>query len=158
MYSLISTEDINVLAVTIICSFVLWILAKHYKKFESNIVTSNPDPIIDQGKKETELELINRLNNIANAKTIEVDPSKYDDFIAIEGVGPKINELLHNSNIHTFETLAYTSIEDLQRILDNAGHHFKMANPKTWPEQARLASEGDWERLRDYQDMLYSGI
>jgi predicted flap endonuclease-1-like 5' DNA nuclease len=137
----------------------LWILAKHYRKFETiKIINEEFDPIINKDKEEAKLKLIDRLNNIATSKTIETDPSKYDDFIAIEGIGPKINELLHNSNIHTFETLAYTSTEDLQRILDNAGHHFSMANPKTWPEQARLASEGDWERLRDYQDMLYSGI
>jgi predicted flap endonuclease-1-like 5' DNA nuclease len=157
MYRLISTEDLNILAVTIVCSFVLWILSKHYKNF-TEITNVSEDDLQPKEKTQIEKELIEELNNIATLKSIETDPSKYDDFIAIEGVGPKINELLHNSNIHTFETLAYTSVDDLQRILDNAGHHFKMANPKTWPEQARLASEGDWERLRDYQDMLYSGI
>lgn len=157
MYRLISTEDLNVLAVTIICSFVLWILSKHYKTF-AEMTKVNENNLEPKEKTQIEKELIEELNNIATLKSIEVDPSKYDDFIAIEGVGPKINELLHNSNIHTFETLAYTSVDDLQRILDNAGHHFKMANPKTWPEQARLAKEGNWERLREYQDMLYSGI
>lgn len=157
MYRLISTEDLNILAVTIVCSFVLWILSKHYKNF-TEITNVSEDDLQPKEKTQIEKELIEELNNIATLKSIETDPSKYDDFIAIEGVGPKINELLHNSNIHTFETLAYTSVDDLQRILDNAGHHFKMANPKTWPEQARLAKEGNWERLREYQDMLYSGI
>ncbi len=157
MYSLISTEDLNVLAITLVCSFALWILSKHYRSFEE-ININKEIKLEPEEKTQIEKELIAELDHIASAKTIETDPGKYDDFIAIEGIGPKINELLHNSNIHTFDTLAYTSPEDLQRILDNAGHHFKMANPKTWPEQARLASEGDWERLRDYQDMLYSGI
>ena len=155
MDKLISNNDITTLTITLLCAFVLWFLSKHYKAVEEIIEDKK---VKNKEDIKTEQDLINQLDNISKTKTIEVDPTKFDDFIAIEGIGPKINELLHSSNIHTFDTLAYTSTEDLQRILDNAGHHFKMANPKTWPEQARLASEGNWERLRDYQDMLYSGI
>ena len=46
----------------------------------------------------------------------------------------------------------------MQRILDEAGNSFNMANPKNWPIQAKLAHEGKWEELEEYQHNLYKGI
>jgi len=34
---------------------------------------------------------------------------------------------------------------------------FQMHNPKTWPDQAKLAADGHWGELKEYQDLLVAG-
>jgi large subunit ribosomal protein L20 len=67
-----------------------------------------------------------------------------DDLVKIEGVGPKINELLKAAGIETFAQLAATPVDRLKAILTAAGSRFKSWDPTTWPEQAALAAKGDW--------------
>ena len=78
-----------------------------------------------------------------------------DDLTLIEGIGPKINQLCHAAGIHTFADLAQTDVSRLQAILDEA--KLRIADPGTWPEQARLAAAGDLEALKAYQDSLKGG-
>jgi predicted flap endonuclease-1-like 5' DNA nuclease len=80
-----------------------------------------------------------------------------DDLKAIEGIGPKIEKLLHHEGIKTWKALAETSLDTLNRILDDAGSNFQLADPGTWPKQAQLAAEGNWEELEAYQDALKGG-
>jgi hypothetical protein len=44
----------------------------------------------------------------------------------------------------------------LQEILAEAGIS-QIADPSTWPEQAKLAAAGDWEGLETLQDQLEGG-
>jgi len=80
-----------------------------------------------------------------------------DDLTRIEGIGPKIQELLYAANIHTFAKLAKTDTARLKGILNDAGDRFQMHEPKTWPEQAQLAADGRWEELDKLQDLLRGG-
>lgn len=82
---------------------------------------------------------------------------KQDDLKAVEGIGPKIAELLNNDGINTWRELANSSAERIQGILDAAGPRFKLADPKTWPKQAELAADGKWKELQEYQDFLQGG-
>jgi predicted flap endonuclease-1-like 5' DNA nuclease len=73
-----------------------------------------------------------------------------DNLQVIEGIGPKISELLNNAGIHRFHELATTPVATLEGILKEGGSHFQLANPGTWPEQAALIAKGDiaeFERL-----------
>lgn len=81
-----------------------------------------------------------------------------DDLEIIEGVGPKIRELLHKAGISTFSQLAGASPARLQEILDRAGANFRLANPASWPRQAALCVQGDWAALRKLQDELIAGV
>ena len=80
-----------------------------------------------------------------------------DDLKLVEGIGPKIEGLLHDAGVKTWEALAATSVEKIQQILDAAGDRYKLADPGTWPKQARLAHEGKWQELDDYQHFLQGG-
>jgi len=80
-----------------------------------------------------------------------------EDLAIIEGVGPKISELLKAAGINNWSALANTEVSRLEEILEEAGSNFKLANPGTWPKQARLAAEGKWGELKDYQDFLQGG-
>jgi predicted flap endonuclease-1-like 5' DNA nuclease len=82
---------------------------------------------------------------------------KADDLTLIEGIGPKIAELLRAASIVTFADLAVTKIEKLKTILDDAGARFKMHDPSTWPQQSALARDGKMADLKKLQDELKGG-
>jgi uracil permease len=78
-----------------------------------------------------------------------------DDLTRIEGVGPKISSVLNAAGITTFAQLARTDVARLQQILSDAD--LRLADPGSWPEQARLAAAGDWAALETLQDKLTGG-
>ena len=82
---------------------------------------------------------------------------KQDDLKMVEGVGPKIEGLLHAGGIMTWEDLANAPTENVQKILDEAGPRYRMHQPTTWAKQARLAADAKWEELEKYQDWLDGG-
>ena len=81
-----------------------------------------------------------------------------DDLTKIEGIGPKINELMHSAGINTFSDLANASVETLSEILANGGSNFSQHKPTTWAQQSALARDGEWEELQTLQDELMGGI
>lgn len=78
-----------------------------------------------------------------------------DDLTLIEGVGPKINSVLHNAGIHTFADLAGSDVERLRQILLEAG--LRVNNPASWPQQAALAAAGKLDELKALQARLDAG-
>ena len=82
---------------------------------------------------------------------------KQDDLKVVEGVGPKIEGLLNEAGIHTWQDLAEAPTDKVQAILDEAGSRYRMHDPATWSKQAKLAHEGNWEELEAYQDRLDGG-
>lgn len=90
-------------------------------------------------------------------KTASKKGPKLDDLKIVEGIGPKIEQLLKEGGIHTWAELAAAPVERLKEILDAAGPRYQIHDPGTWPAQAKFAVEGKWEDLKDYQDMLTGG-
>jgi len=87
-------------------------------------------------------------------ESVKITP---DDFRKIEGVGPKIDELLKNAGLLTFKQLSETKPERISEILSAAGSRFSFHDPSTWPKQAKMAADGEWEMLKEYQDYLDGG-
>lgn len=83
--------------------------------------------------------------------------SNPDDLRVIEGIGPKIQELLNKEGIYTFTTLSETSPIRISSILRNAGPRFQIHDPTTWPQQAELARFGKWDELEELKKKLISG-
>ncbi len=75
----------------------------------------------------------------------------------VEGVGPKIEQLLKDAGITNWTLLSQTKPERLSEILAEAGDRYRLADPSTWPRQAELAAAGKWQELADYQDYLQGG-
>lgn len=80
-----------------------------------------------------------------------------DDYTVIEGIGPKINDLIHDAGIHRYAELGRTKVEDIQKILDDAGPRYTLAKPGTWPAQADMAADNKWDALKAWQDELDGG-
>jgi len=80
-----------------------------------------------------------------------------EDLKVIEGIGPKIEQLLKADGINDWSALAAAKLERLKRILNDAGDNFRLAKPDTWPKQAELAAARKWGELKEYQDYLQGG-
>jgi predicted flap endonuclease-1-like 5' DNA nuclease len=78
-----------------------------------------------------------------------------DDFEPLEGIGPRINEILHEAGISTYEMLAEADIERLRYVLRQA--NLPLADPESWPQQASLAARGDWQGLEALKRDLKAG-
>ena len=48
-------------------------------------------------------------------------------------------------------------VENIKRILEEAGPKFNVHEPSTWPTQAALAAKGKWDELKKLQDELNAG-
>lgn len=89
-------------------------------------------------------------------------PEKYRKFTeeslqVVEGIGPKIEELLKNNGVMNWHMLAASTTESLKAILQKGGERFQMHDPSSWPDQAALAIEGKWAELEEYQVLLPGG-
>jgi len=82
---------------------------------------------------------------------------KADKLNKIEGIGPKIASVLNEAGINSFADLAASTPEAIREILDNAEGNFKAHDPATWPEQATMAAEGNWDALKEWQDNHIGG-
>jgi len=96
--------------------------------------------------------------DIAAARAAGFDVKGPNHLEIIEGIGPKIADLLRAEGINTFAVLARTSPATIQAVLDKAGPNFRMASPETWPEQSVLAVGNHWHALKALQDKLIAGI
>lgn len=83
-------------------------------------------------------------------------PAQPDDLKKIEGIGPKIQSVLAEAGITTFAQLAATDVAALVKIVREDAK-IRVAFPDTWPEQAKLAADGDWDGLAKLQDSLKGG-
>ncbi|MFT5302287.1 MAG: DNA-directed RNA polymerase subunit beta', partial [Mariniblastus sp.] len=81
-----------------------------------------------------------------------------DDLTKVEGIGPKVVELLNNAGISSFSQLSTTSPDRIKEILAEAGGMMATMNPATWPDQAQLAASGEWAKLKEWQDELDGGL
>lgn len=75
-----------------------------------------------------------------------------DQLRKIEGIGPKIEGLLHEAGILTFAQLASTEVDKIKEILAAAGKRYQMHDPTSWPLQSGMAAEGKWDELKKWQD------
>lgn len=88
--------------------------------------------------------------------TIWGKKSQSDDFLLIEWIGPKIQSLLIENGVKTYNDIVKEDVAWLEVILLQWGKKFAAHNPSTWPDQARLAIQSKWSELEEYQDILNS--
>ncbi|MBA4745126.1 MAG: hypothetical protein H2058_07695 [Muricauda sp.] len=91
------------------------------------------------------------------AKTAFGEKIKENDLKLVEGIGPKIEALFHNFDIKTWKDLAETSVDKCQEVLDSGGKRYRIHDPASWPMQAKMAYEGHWEQLFEWQEKHRAG-
>ena len=91
------------------------------------------------------------------AKEAKAEAPATDDLTRIEGIGPKVAEVLAEAGITTFAHVAASKAEDIKDLLDKSGGNFNAQDPTSWPEQAQLAADGKWDEFKELQDKLNAG-
>ena len=81
-----------------------------------------------------------------------------DDLTKVEGIGPKAAGALTDAGLATFAALGKASVEEIQKILDEAEGRFGALKPGTWPKQSQMAADGKWDELKKWQDEMNGGI
>ena len=131
-----------ILLALVLIFFVLWLLLRKPGEEE---------------EEEKEIRLTAAAAEEEASEAEEQKPSAEDDLKVIEGIGPKLEQVLKEAGIRTYRALAAKTPEELRAILDAAGIA-RISNPQTWPEQAQLAAEGRWEELKQLQKNLKGGV
>lgn len=89
-----------------------------------------------------------------NESTSVVKENPSDDLTKIEGIGPKIAQTLTTAGVATFALLADADADKITEIIaDVRGNHI----PETWPKQAAMARDGQWDELKVWQDEMDGG-
>ena len=80
-----------------------------------------------------------------------------DDLKVIEGIGPKIESILKAAGIDNWHDLAEATVTNLKGVLEQAGSRYRLNDPSTWSEQARLLAGSEWDKFKIYTDYLIGG-
>ena len=121
-------------------------------------------PIIDKATKTLASKPATAAKSQPAIKAVSSVPKKYltktgaDDLTAVEGIGPKIADLLIADGITTFAHLASAKLNKIEAILKAAGSRYAMANPGTWSEQATLLAAGDYVGFEKLAEELDGGV
>jgi len=113
---------------------------------------------MDGGREVPSASASSQLNEPTTSLHIkDVSKNEFDDFKKIEGIGPKIQELLNKAGIKTYEDLKNSDRDTMKKLLEDAGPQYRMHEPETWPAQAKMAFEEEWEKLEEYQEEIING-
>ena len=91
-------------------------------------------------------------------KAPKKEEAKADDLTKIEGIGPKAAEALANAGMSTYEALAEGDPEKIKELLTEASSRLAHLDPGSWPKQAKMAAEGKWDELKEWQDKVKGGV
>ena len=92
----------------------------------------------------------------APAKAIKA--TKADDLTKVEGIGPKAAEALVAAGIGTYADLSKAKPDAIKEILTEASSRMAHLDPTTWPKQAKMAADGKWDELKEWQDKAKGGV
>ena len=85
----------------------------------------------------------------SRSATLDTQPT---DLTVIEGIGPILQSILNDAGIKNWQDLAETNDEELRSILLAEGPGYQIIDPASWPAQAQLAINGEWDLLLEYKD------
>ena len=115
------------------------------------------EEVVEEVTEEITEEVVEEVVETVEPVAAKTETAAVDDLKKVEGIGPKIAQLLNEAGITTFEALSNTEADKIREILLAAGSRYKMHDPTTWPNQAGLAAAGKWEELEKLQDELKGG-
>lgn len=148
-------QHILMLVVAAILGYIIGYISRKSKVESLEAELSELDGALDECQKSVK-------TMIATVPVVALAPEPVlpiipDDLKIVEGIGPKIEQLLNKEGILTFAQLANISPERIKEILVAAGSRFQMHDPTTWPQQSALARDDKWDELKAWQDELNKG-
>lgn len=115
-------------------------------------VDTKPTPVVDKVPNVT-------VDVEATKEAVKKDKkAEVDDLTKIEGVGPKAAEALVNAGLDTYAKVAKADADKMKEILTEASSRMAHLDPTSWPKQAQMAADGQWDELKEWQDSVKGGI
>jgi len=105
--------------------------------------------------KEEAVPITEKKEKIPVKKAVKVNA---DNLTKIEGIGPKAAEALTKAGIDSYSKLAETSADKIKEILTEASSRMAHLDPGSWPKQAKMAADGNWDELKDWQEKAKGGV
>ncbi|MEZ4902848.1 MAG: hypothetical protein R2822_14400 [Spirosomataceae bacterium] len=151
-------QHILMLVVSAVLGYIIGYLTRKSEVENLEAELASLDASVDDCLKSKKMAIVPTPTAPVMAMVSEpVAPIVPDDLKIVEGIGPKIEQLLNNEGILTFAQLATTTPERIKEILVAAGSRFQMHDPGTWPQQSALARDEKWEELKAWQEELNKG-
>jgi small subunit ribosomal protein S2 len=88
----------------------------------------------------------------------ETSKADADNLTKIEGIGPKAAEALTKAGIDSYAKLAKSKADKIKEILTEASSRMAHLDPNSWPKQAKMAADGNWDELKDWQEKAKGGV
>ena len=124
-----------------------------------NVETKAPPVVAKTTENEIEADVSTEaLEKKAPKKAAKAKDNKGDDLTKIEGAGPKAAEALINAGLDTYEKVANAKADAIKEILTEASSRMAHLDPTSWPKQAKMASDGKWDELKEWQDNAKAGV
>jgi predicted flap endonuclease-1-like 5' DNA nuclease len=154
----VSPTLLVIIAILLVILFI-WLLLRDRRAREEaasaqNIRAAQAETITPPPARPVNLQPAEIPNPAYRSGSIAVEPVE-DDLEIIEGIGPKIASVLKQAGVTSFAQLAAMNPDKINEILRAA--NLRLADPTSWPEQARLAANGDMTALQSLQDRLKGG-
>ena len=154
------------ISIMLLWAFTLWFILAWLIKPRQNFVVLDAVPldeykrsqlypaITQKWAKKTgqKVEVEEKVSAVAVTEAIADKPA--DKLSLIHGITPKVEKVLKENNITSYQDILDADVEGLEEICLAAWINSKRYNITTWPDQARLAVDGHWRELEEYQAIL----
>lgn len=115
------------------------------------------DDVIESSNKKSKKEA-KESTKVKEAENGLEEGNEGDDLTKIEGIGPKAAEALIEAGITTYADLAKQDAEKVKEILVAASPRLAHLEPGSWAKQAKMAADGLWDQLAEWQENAKGGI
>lgn len=104
-----------------------------------------------------DLPKVSETSPVGTNNATKATPHTDDDLTRITGINDKVVSVLNANGVNTYADLEKLDRTTLKRFLNETDEpSLYVTEPASWPHQARLCSEHNWSKLREYQDFLSS--
>ncbi len=115
--------------------------------------------VVAETPKEKKVEVTTEAPKVEKApKAKKAAKTETDDLTKVEGVGPKAAEALVKAGLETYAKLAKAKADKIKEILTEASSRMAHLDPTSWPKQAKMAADGKWDELKEWQDNVKGGV
>jgi small subunit ribosomal protein S2 len=121
---------------------------------------------VEAPKKVVEKKADESVAEVKEEKSVEEAPkkkakkasAKSDDLTKIEGIGPKAAEAIVSAGITSYADLAVAKSDKIKEIITEASSRMAHLDPTSWPKQAKMAADGKWDELKEWQENTKGGV
>jgi len=132
--------------------------AKATKVIAPKVEAAAPEVVEEKVVEKVEKVKVEAPKEAAPKKAKKASADKGDDLTKIEGIGPKAAEALVNAGVETYAKLAKAKADKIKEILTEASSRMAHLDPTSWPKQAKMAADGKWDELKEWQDNTKGGV